>query len=99
MARQYTFTRTLFTQTVTALVFDKETAEASNITVTLAQPITEPAKLDKAMEKLLNNANIKFIEVVDTTIDEQLYGMTAEDFMKNAVKLDPKTRKPIEEKE
>lgn len=97
MARKYPFTRTLITQTVTALVFDKETAEPSNITVTLPAPISEPAKLDKAVAKLVNTSNIKFIEVVDSAIDEQLYGITAEDFMAHAVRLDPKTRKPLAE--
>ena len=47
MARQYPFTRTITTQRVTALVFDKETAEASNTTITLPEVISEPAKLDK----------------------------------------------------
>lgn len=96
MARQYPFTRTITTQTVTALVFDKETAEASNTTITLPEVISEPAKLDRIAAKLLNKGNIKFIEVVDTQVEEQLYGITLEDFLEKAVKLDPKTRKPIE---
>lgn len=97
MARKYPFTRTLFTQTATCLVFDKETAEPSNITVTLPNPIPDPAKLERAVAKLVNKGNIKLIEVVDSVIEEQLYGITAEDFMAHAVKLDPKTRKPIAE--
>lgn len=97
MARKYPFTRTLFTQTATCLVFDKETAEPSNITVTLPSPIPDPAKLERAVAKLVNKGNIKLIEVVDSVIEEQLYGITAEDFMAHAVKLDPKTRKPIAE--
>lgn len=97
MARKYPFTRTLFTQTVTALVFDKETAEPSNITLTLPTPIADPAKLEKAVAKKVNTDNIKLIEVVDADIEEQLYGITVEDFMSHAVKLDPKTRKPLAE--
>lgn len=97
MARQYPFTRTLKTQTVTALVFDKETAEPSNTTITLASPIADPVKLEKAVAKLLNKGSIKFIEVVDVVEDEQLYGITAEVFMAHAVKLDKETRKPIAE--
>lgn len=95
MARQYPVTRTISAQIVTALVFDKETAEASNATITLAKPITEPAKLDKAVAKLLNKGNIKFIEVTDSFVEEKLYGITAEDFLAHAVQLDPKTRKPL----
>lgn len=99
MARKYPFTRTLFTQTADCLVFDKETAEPMNISVTLPNPIAEPAKLEKAVARLVNKDNIKLIEVVNTVVEEQLYGITAEDFMAHAVKLDPKTRKPINDKE
>ena len=95
MARKYPFTRTITTQIVTALVFDKETAEPMNTTITLAEPITEPAKLEKAVAKIVNKGNIKFIEVVDSFVEEKLYGITAEDFLANAVELDPKTRKPL----
>ena len=95
MARQYPFTRTIATQTVTALVFDKEIAEASNITITLPKPIAEPAKLEKAVSKILNKGSIKFIEIVYTFTEEKLYGITAEDFLAKAVELDPKTRKPL----
>ena len=95
MARKYAFTRTITTQIVTALVFDKETAEPMNTIITLADPIAEPAKLEKAVAKIVNKGNIKFIEVVDSFVEEKLYGITAEDFLANAVELDPKTRKPL----
>lgn len=97
MARKYPFTRTLVTQYATCLVFDKETAEPSNITVTLPAPIADPAKLERAVAKIVNKGNIKLIEVIDSEVQECLYGITAEDFMAHAVKLDPKTRKPISE--
>ena len=96
MARQYPFSRTITTQTVTALVFDKETAEASNTTITLGEVIEDTKKLNKVVDKALSKGNIKFIEVVDVQIEEQLYGITLEDFLEKAVRLDPKTRKPIE---
>lgn len=95
MARQYPFTRTLTTQKVTALVFDKESAEAFNKTVTLPAPINDEKKLERAVDKLISKDNFKFIEIVDIAVEEQLYGITAEDFLAHAVKLDPKTRNPI----
>ena len=95
MARQYPFTRTIATQKVTTLVFDKETAEPSNITITLPANITEPAKLEKAAAKVINKGNIKFIEVIDTVLEEKLYGISLEDFLAHAVELDPETRKPL----
>lgn len=97
MAKKYPFTRTISKQNVIALVFDKETAEAGNTNVTIAPPITDMAKLEKAVAKKLDNDKQKFIEIVDVSMDETVYGVTLDDFMSVAVKLDPKTRKPLNE--
>ena len=97
MAKKYPFTRTISKQTVTALVFDKVHAEPMNKTYTLAEPIPDPARLERKIAKMVEtDPNFKLIEVVDSTIEEKCYGLTAEVFMANAVELDPKTRKPIE---
>lgn len=97
MAKKYPFTRTIQKQTVTALVFDKVFAEPSNKTYTLAEPILDPDKLERKIAKMVEtDPSLKLIEVVDSTIDEKCYGLTAEAFMANAVELDPKTRKPVE---
>lgn len=95
MARKYPFTRTISKQNVTALVFDKETAEATNTTVTITPPIDDPKRLANAVSKKVETDNIKFIEVVDVTLDEQVYGITLDDFMAHAVQLDPTTRKAL----
>ena len=95
MARQYPFTRTVTKQYVTALVFDKTTAEASNITVTIAPPINDNKNLEKAVSKKVETDNIKFIEIVDVDFDAKLYGITLDDFINCAVELDPTTRNPI----
>ena len=58
--------------------------------------VEDTKKLNKVVDKALSKGNIKFIEVVDVQIEEQLYGITLEDFLEKAVRLDPKTRKPIE---
>ena len=95
MAKAYPFTRTIQRMTVTALVFDKVTAEPSNITVQIPETILDPKKLEKRVAKMVENDTTKLIEIVDFSIEEKLYGLTAESFMSNAVELDPKTRKPI----
>lgn len=95
MARKYPFTRTISKQNVVALVFDKETAEPMNIPVTIAPPIDDDKRLANAVRKKVETDNIKFIEVVDVTLDEQVYGITLDDFMAHAVLLDPTTRKAI----
>lgn len=95
MAKKYPITRTFTSQHVTALCFDKNTAEACNMSCVIAPPIDDPAKLEKAVAKKLNNDTIKVIEVVDVETVEKCYGITAEDFMAHAVELDPETRKEL----
>lgn len=97
MAKQYPFTRTIQRMTVTALVFDKVTAEPHNEVVQIPETILDPKKLEKRVAKMLENDTTKLIEIVDIVIEEKLYGLTAEAFMANAVELDPKTRKPLAE--
>ena len=94
--KKYPFTRTISKQNVVALVFDKETAEATNTSVIISPVITDTKKLEKAVAEKLNKDNTVFIEIVDVTVDEKVYGLTLDAFMANAVELDPKTRKPIE---
>lgn len=93
--KKYPFTRTISKQNVVALVFDKETAEATNTIVTISPVVTDTKKLEKAVAEKVNNDNAVFIEIVDVTVDEKVYGLTLDAFMANAVELDPKTRKPI----
>lgn len=97
MARKFAVTRTVKTQIVSTLIFDKETVEPSNTTVTVTPPINDRDKLEKVVANMLNKGNIKFIEIVDIVEDEALYGITMEDFMAYAVRLDPETRKAISE--
>lgn len=97
MARKYAITRTIEKTVATALVFDKTTAEPSNVTVTLAHKLNDAADIERAVRKLVeSDPNIKLIDVVDVEVSTQLLGITEEDFLAHAVALDPKTRKPIE---
>ena len=95
MAKKYPFTRTISKQNVIALAFNKETAEPFNTSVTIAPPIADTKKLEKAVAAKVDSATVKFIEIVDVTVDEKVYGITLEDFMVNAVELDSKTRSPL----
>lgn len=94
--KKYPFTRTISKQNVVALVFDKETAEATNTSVIISPVITDTKKLEKAVAEKLSKDNTVFIEIVDVTVDEKVYGLTLDAFMANAVELDPKTRKPLD---
>jgi hypothetical protein len=94
--KKYPFTRTISKQNVVALVFDKETAEATNTSVIISPVINDTKKLEKAVAEKLNKDNTVFIEIVNVTVDEKVYGLTLDAFMANAVELDPKTRKPLD---
>ena len=96
MARKYEVTRTIENTTATALVFDKTLAEAENVTITVAGRYTaDDKKLAKLLNKMFENTDKKFIEVVDAVSANKTYGITLNDFMANAVELDPKTRQPV----
>lgn len=96
MSRKYEITRTVENTTVTALVFNKTTAEAEDVSFTVAGRYNvDDKKLAKLVEKMIVTPDLKFIEVVDAHSDNKCYGITLNDFMANAVELDPKTRQPI----
>ena len=95
MSKKFPFTRSISKQNVIALAFNKETAEPFNTSVTIAPPIADTKKLEKAVAAKVDSDTIKFIEIVDVTIDEKVYGITLDDFMAHAVELDPKTRSPL----
>ena len=95
MSKKFPFTRSISKQNVIALAFNKETAEPFNTSVTIAPPIADTKKLEKAVAAKVDTDTGKFIEIVDVTIDEKVYGITLDDFMAHAVELDPKTRSPL----
>ena len=98
MARKYEVTRTVENTKFTALVFNKITGEAENLTFTVAGRYTaNDNKLAKLAQKMIVTPDLKFIEVVDAVCDNKTYGITLNDFMSHAVELDPKTRQPIAE--
>ena len=97
MAKKYPFTRTISSQKVDALVFDKETAEPFNMVVHVAPVVNDESKLEKAVAKLIDNEQHKFIDIVHVETVNKCYGVTLEDFMAAAVELDPETRKPLSE--
>ena len=98
MARKYEITRTIENTQATALVFNKTTAEAENLTMTFAgrYEATDP-KLAKLFQKALATPDLVFVETVDAESANKTYGISLNDFMEKAVELDPKTRQPFAE--
>lgn len=97
MARKYEVTRTIENTQVSALVFNKTTAEAENITLTIAGRYDQDdPKLARLVQKSLVTPDLVFVEIVAATSANKTYGITLNDFMEKAVELDPKTRQPVE---
>lgn len=95
MSTKY-ITRTIEGMDVVALVFDKTTAEPSNITITLGRHMNDSKAIERAVRKYVEtDGNLKLIDVVDVSYTTDLYGISEQDFMAHAVRLDPNTRKPI----
>lgn len=97
MARKPMVTRTIITTKVTALCMDIHKCEPCNVTVVLPRTFKNADKLMKAVREQVDSDDIKVAHIVDTVEVETLYGMSEQDFIKGAVKLDPNTRKAIEE--
>lgn len=91
--------KAMITRTVESTVFDVFCVDASTQTTE-----TKTFKLagrvkdaDKALRKLRaehETENVKLVYIVDSRLEQRLYGMTEEDFVANAVELD-ENRKPI----
>ncbi len=99
MARKPMVTRTITTTQVTALCMDIHKCEPCNITVVLPRTFKDEEKLLKAVRGQVDNDDVKVVHIVDKQEVETLYGMTEQDFIKGAVKLDPNTRKAIDNTE
>lgn len=96
MARKPMVTRTIVTTKVNVLCLDINSAEPFNKVVTLPRTYKDEKKLLKKVEEVVNNDEVKAVHIVDKEEVETLYGMTEQDFITNAVILDPTTRKELE---
>ena len=89
-------TRTIVTTKVNVLCLDIKSAEPFNKVVRLPRTYKDEKKLLKKVEEVVNTDDVKAVHVVDKEEVETLYGMTEQDFIRNATILDPATRKEIE---
>lgn len=97
MSRKPYITRTMQSEAVTAMVCDTETAEVSNTTVTLGHTFKDPKAREKAVRAKVETGTTKLVAVVDVETVTGVYGISEDDFLAYAKKLDPETRKPIAE--
>ena len=84
MARIPMVTRTIQTTKANVLCLNIVEGEPFNEVVTLPRTYKDEKSLMKMVEKAINNDSVKAVHVVDTKVEETLYGMTEADFIANA---------------
>ena len=89
-------TRTVVGTKATVIAVNTVTLSAEKKYLTIAGTFDSNEKLLKALKKLYDNDNEIISAVLTTEKFEELYGLDEAIFMQYAVKLDPKTRKPID---
>ena len=63
-----------------------ETLEVEDVTLSLGK--VAPEKVERAIEKQLNETNLKLVKVIGTTTEENKYKISEEDFIKLATKVE-----------
>lgn len=77
-------TRTIKTTVANVMCLNIETGEPFNKTVEVPRTYTDENKLMKAVKAVAETDVEKCVHIVDVREKESLYGMTEEDFLKNA---------------
>lgn len=97
MAKVPMVTRTIKTTTAIILCLDIDSGEPCNRSFTLPRERKNEKEILKAVAPMLKHEpSIKPVHVVDTVINEQLYGMSEADFLIHAVPI-TKSAEPTDE--
>ena len=91
MARAPQVTRTIQTTRVTVLCLNVNTAEPFNKEIVLPRTYKNDDEILKILRKNYENDEVKFVHIVDTEIEETLYGMSEQKFIEVADILPPRT--------
>ena len=87
MARTPMITRTIQTTKANVLCLDIVEGEPFNQVVTLPRTYKDEKSLMKQVELAINTDTVKAVHVVDTKVEETLYGMPEADFIAAAKPL------------
>lgn len=90
MARTPQVTRTIKTTVVDVLCLNIVDGEPFNEQVTLPRTYKDEKAMLKEVEKVINNDVQKAVHVVGFTVEEKLYGMSEQKFIKTADELPPR---------
>lgn len=86
-------TRTIQTTVANCLCVNPETREVTEMSLTLSGTFKDLKSLEKAVNKVTENAPFRVVSITDTKVEETLYGMTEQKFIENADILPPRATK------
>ena len=90
MPRTKQITRTVQTTKATCLCLNTETAEPFNTDCVLSGTYKDMKSLLKAAKSVLEADDITVCKIVNVEIEEDLYGMSEQEFLSHATKLPPR---------
>lgn len=93
MARKPMVTRTIKTTKANVLCLNIVEGEPFNKVVTLPRTYKDEKSLMAMVESVINTDEVKAVHVVDTRIEEAVYGMTEIDFIANAQRMPGRNEK------
>lgn len=99
MARVRMVTRTINVTVVEAMCVDTTTAEVSVKSLELTGETFTDEKALKELKKEYETPTFKVVAIQKMEVHEEMYGLKEIDFLKVAQKLDPVTRKALENEE
>ena len=99
MARVRMVTRTINLTVVKAMCVDTTTAEVSVKSLELTGETFTEDKALKELKKEYETDTFKVVAIQKMEVHEETYGLKEIDFLKVAQKLDPSTRKALENEE
>ena len=99
MARTRMVTRTINVTVVQAMCVDTNTAEVSIKELELTGETFTEEKALKELKKEHETDTFKVVTIQKMEVHEEMYGLKEIDFLKVAQKLDPATRKALENEE
>ena len=90
MARTPQVTRTIQTTKVNVLCLNIKEGSPFNQTVVLPRTYKDDNHMLKAVEKVINTESVKAVHIVDSVVEETLYGMSEQKFIELAEVLPPR---------
>lgn len=99
MARKPMVTRSFEVTNVNVMMCNTITAEVHNKEFEVPRTYKDNEKLLKVVKEMVETDSDKVVTIVDKSVATKLYGMSEADFLKNAIELDPETRKVLESDE